>query len=154
LGKREDQRPQALVTRAAGFAKVVRLVLWWQKYPIPYPDLCVIAFLPHILDSSQAERDGQLETIKEVGLKFRGKPFKFLWSQGGDHFDFEEKLGAVGVGYPVISVIYESKKVFGKLRKSFNAENMENFLNDILNNKARFNKLPPLEKLKTIKVEK
>lgn len=89
-----------------------------------------------------------------MGLKFRGKPFKFLWSQGGDHFDFEEKLGAVGVGYPVISVIYESKKVFGKLRKSFNAENMENFLNDILNNKARFNKLPPLEKLKTIKVEK
>lgn len=87
-------------------------------------------------------------------MKFRGKPFKFLWSQGGDHFDFEEKLGAVGVGYPVISVIYESKKVFGKLRKSFNAENLENFLNDILGNKARFNKLPPLEKLKTIKVEK
>jgi len=27
--------------------------------------------------------------MKEVGLKFRGKPFKFLWSQGGDQFEFE-----------------------------------------------------------------
>ena len=60
-----------------------------------------------------------METIKEVGLKMRGKPFKFLWAQGGDHFEFEEKIGAVGVGYPVVTVIYEAKKLFGKLRKSF-----------------------------------
>ncbi len=60
-------------------------------------------------------------------------------------------MGAVGVGYPVISIIYESKKLFGKLKKSFNEENLENFLNDILNNKARFNKLPSFDKLKTIK---
>jgi hypothetical protein len=77
----------------------------------------VIAFLPHILDSSQAERDAHLETIKTVGLKFRGKPFKFMWTQGGDHFDLEEKLGAVGVGYPVITIVYEGKKLFGKLKK-------------------------------------
>jgi hypothetical protein len=72
----------------------------------------------------------------------RGKPFKFLWAQGGDHFEFEEKIGAVGVGYPVVTVIYEAKKLFGKLRKSFNEENFENYLTDIVNNKARFNKLP------------
>jgi hypothetical protein len=113
----------------------------------------VIAFLPHILDSSQAERDAHLETIKTVGLKFRGKPFKFMWTQGGDHFDLEEKLGAVGVGYPVITIVYEGKKLFGKLKKSFNEENLENFLNDILSNKARFNKLPPLEQLKTVVVD-
>ena len=51
-------------------------------------DLCAIVFLPHILDSSAEERESQLETIKEVGLKMRGKPFKFLWAQGGDHFEF------------------------------------------------------------------
>jgi hypothetical protein len=41
-----------------------------------------------------------------VALKFRGKPFKFLWSQGGDHFEFEERLGATGVGYPVVVSIF------------------------------------------------
>lgn len=81
--------------------------------------LCVITFLPNILDSNHQEFADYLEKIKEVGLKFRGKPYKFVWSQGGDHFEFEEKLGAVGVGYPVVTVIYESKKYFGKLRKAF-----------------------------------
>lgn len=93
-----------------------------------------------------------METIKEVGLRLRGKPFKFLWAQGGDHFEFEEKIGAVGVGYPVVTVIYEAKKLFGKLRKSFNEENFENYLTDIVNNKARFNALPTFSKLKTVKV--
>lgn len=47
-------------------------------------------------------------------------------------------------------VIYEGKKLFGKLKKSFNEENFEKFLSDILANKSRFNKLPQLEKLKKI----
>ena len=54
----------------------------------------------------------------------------------------------------MITVIYESKKLYGKLKKSFNEENLENFLNDILSNKARFNKLPPLSKLSPIPAEK
>jgi hypothetical protein len=29
-------------------------------------DVCVIAFLPHILDSSEAEREKYIETIKSV----------------------------------------------------------------------------------------
>ena len=124
MGEREDQRPQALGTREVDIASAVRRILWRKKYILNNEDLCVITFLSHILDSSQEERDTYLEKIKEVGLKFRGKPFKFLWSQGGDHFDFEEKLGAVGVGYPVVSIIYESKKLFGKLKKSFNEENL------------------------------
>lgn len=103
------------------------------------------------MDSSETEREQQLEKIKEIGLKYRGKPFKFLWAQAGDHFEFEEKLGTVGVGYPVVVAIYQSKSVFSKLRKSFSEENVDNYLTDILKNKMRFNKLPPLEKLTAIK---
>lgn len=91
-----------------------------------------------------------MDHIKEIGLKFRAKPYKFLWTQGGDHFEFEEKMGAVGVGYPVVAVIYEAKKYFGKLRKAFSEENVENYLNDILGNKVRMNKLPPWDPLKTV----
>jgi len=61
-------------------------------------------------------------------------------------------LGAIGVGYPVVVVIYETKKMFGKLRKSFSEETVENYLSEILANKIRLNKLPPLEPLKTIKI--
>lgn len=50
-------------------------------------------------------------------------------------------------------VIYESKKVFGKLKKSFSEENLQNYLSEILNNKVRMNTLPPIGNLKTITPE-
>jgi hypothetical protein len=50
-------------------------------------------------------------------------------------------------------VIYQTKSLFGKLRKAFNVENFEGYLSDILNNKVRMNKLPPLDPLKAVKVE-
>lgn len=40
--------------------------------------------------------------------------------------------------------------MYGKLRRAFNAENIELYLNDILGNKARMNKLPPLDPLKKV----
>ena len=110
----------------------------------------MLFFLPHILDSTPEERQTYLDSIKEIGLKFRAKPYRFLWSQGGDHFELEEKLGAVGVGYPVVAVIYEAKKYFGKLRKAFSEDNVESYLTDILSNKVRMNKLPPFEALETV----
>lgn len=56
----------------------------------------------------------------------------------------------MGVGYPVVIVVYEAKKYFVKLRKSFSEENVESLLNDIISNKVRMNKLPPLDPLKTV----
>ena len=50
----------------------------------------------------------------------------------------------------MVAVIYESKKYFGKLRKSFSIENIENYLTDILANKGRMNKLPSFETLEAV----
>jgi hypothetical protein len=52
-------------------------------------NLCVINFLPSALDATTEQRQSYLNTIKEVGLRFKGKPFKFLWSQGADQFELE-----------------------------------------------------------------
>lgn len=49
----------------------------------------MIAFLPHKLDCTPEERQKHLDIIKETALAHKGKPFKFLWAQGGDHFDVE-----------------------------------------------------------------
>ena len=124
MGTIENRRRQKLQSHSTNFPISLRRILPGQKYYIPKLDLCVITFLPHILDSSEEERQSYLDRIKEVALKFRGKPFKFLWSQGGDQFEFEEKLGAVGVGYPVVATIFNSKKIYGKLKKSFSEENL------------------------------
>lgn len=47
--------------------------------------------------------------------------------------------------------IFESKQVFGKMNKSFNIEHLTEYLNEILNNKAKFNKLVPLPKFNVVK---
>ena len=112
--------------------------------------LCVIYFLPHKLDSSPEERQKYLDTIKEVGLKFKGKPFRFMWTQGGDHFDVEEKLQVSGVGYPSLATIFHAKGIYGKLKKSFNEENIEDFLNSVLKNKAKFSKFGELPKFSKV----
>lgn len=102
------------------------------------------------MDSTPEERQKYLDNIKEVGLKYKGKPFKFLWTQGGDHFEVEEKLGVSGVGYPSLVTIFHTKGIYGKLRKAFNQENIEDFLNGVLGNKAKFSKFGELPKFSKV----
>jgi hypothetical protein len=100
--------------------------------------VCVITFLPHILDSGEDEREKYLETIRNVVRKFRGKPFTFVWSQGGDQYDFETIFGAEGSGYPSVIAISHGKKLFAKMRKAFDEDHLETFVNDILEGNGRF----------------
>ena len=53
--------------------------------------------------------------------------------------------------YPISVVIFENKKIMGKLLKSFNEEHLSDYLETIIKNKARMSHLPELPKLKTIK---
>lgn len=54
---------------------------------------CVIAFLPHIYDSSAEQRNEYIGLLKAIAEKNKGKPINFLWAQGGDFYDMEETFG-------------------------------------------------------------
>lgn len=105
---------------------------------IYYSGVCVISFLPHILDSGEEQREAYLDIIKEVGIKFRGKPFSFIWSQGGDQLDFETIFGAEGSGYPSVVAVSHNKKLFSRMRKSFSEEHLNDFAEAILEGKGKF----------------
>ena len=62
----------------------------------------------------------------------------------------EEKLGTVGIGYPTLVTIVESKKVISKMNRAFTKDNIEQYLNDVFSNKAKFSKLYELPKFSTI----
>lgn len=47
--------------------------------------LCVVVFLPNIIDSSNEERAVYLEMVRGVVNNFRDKPVSFMWAQAGDH---------------------------------------------------------------------
>ena len=84
--------------------------------------ICIISFLPHIADSSSKERNRYLDIIKEAKKSTRGKPIYYLWAQGGDYFDFEDKLH-LSFGYPAVIAVNYKKKMFSICRSSFSKEN-------------------------------
>ena len=103
--------------------------------------ICVIVFLPHIADSSSKERNRYLDIIKDAKKSNRGKPIYYLWAQGGDHFDFEDKLH-LSFGYPAVIAVNYKKKMYSICRSSFSKENLVSFISNLLNGKEHLSKLP------------
>ncbi len=111
--------------------------------------ICVIVFLPHIADSSSKERNRYLDIIKEAKKNNRGKPIYYLWAQGGDHFDFEDKLH-LSFGYPAVIAVNYKKKMYSICRSSFSKENLVSFISNLLNGKEHLSKLPDGIKIKKV----
>merc|ERR1712125_215329 len=63
--------------------------------------VCVLVFLPHILDSGAAGRNQLLEVVAAVRKRSNSEkiPVGFMWLQGGDQFEIEEKLN-LAFGWP------------------------------------------------------
>ena len=50
-------------------------------------------------------------------------------------------------------IIFQSKGLYGKLKRSFSGENLQQFVQETLSNKAKFSKLVDLPKFKTVEKE-
>ena len=73
--------------------------------------LCVISFLPDILDSQAAGRNGFLKVLRELGDKYKAKMWGWVWTAAAAHPKLEESLGIGGFGYPAMAVVNIRKKV-------------------------------------------
>lgn len=93
--------------------------------------LCVIMFVPHILDSLAKGRNQYLDTLAEVAKSQRGSPFQFAWSEGGAQQKMEEMMGLT-FGYPAAVVISAEKKVYAVQRGSWSKKNLVSFLNGVI----------------------
>ena len=47
----------------------------------PFGQVCVIAFLPHILDSQAKGRNGYLATLRTTSESFVKRPWAYLWAE-------------------------------------------------------------------------
>lgn len=91
-------------------------------------------FVPHILDSGKDGRNSYLAHLTEVAKKFRGKPFSFVWSEGGAQPDLEQKL-EVTFGYPALALLATEKKAFAIMRTSWTVDNIVSFINGVMSGK-------------------
>eukprot|EP01017_Pseudomicrothorax_dubius_P035101 TRINITY_DN4878_c0_g1_i1.p1 TRINITY_DN4878_c0_g1~~TRINITY_DN4878_c0_g1_i1.p1 ORF type:complete len:473 (-),score=108.72 TRINITY_DN4878_c0_g1_i1:113-1531(-) len=93
--------------------------------------ICIIAFLPHILDSSASERNRYISLLEEISTNHRSKPFTFLWAQAGDQFDLEEAM-SLGSGYPSVVAVSFSKKKYSILRGAFTKASVDSFITGLM----------------------
>ncbi|KAG5266122.1 hypothetical protein AALO_G00250020 [Alosa alosa] len=93
--------------------------------------LCIIAVLPHILDTGAAGRNGYLEVMMKMADKYKQKAWGWLWTEAGAQMDLESSLGIGGFGYPAMAAINARKMKFALLKGSFSETGIHEFLRDL-----------------------
>jgi protein disulfide-isomerase A6 len=89
--------------------------------------LCVLAALPHILDSGAAGREAYLQSLSKVAKTFR-KNFSFLWFEGGTaQTELEEALGLT-FGFPALVALSLDRQALAVLHGAFRDTNIQTFL--------------------------
>lgn len=105
---------------------------------------CILAFLPHILDGGASVRNGYLKALEQTFKKAKadGQPVGFVWLQGGDQFEIEEKL-SLQFGFPAAVAINVKKERFGIYRGSgFDKDSLSQFLGSMMIGRVPLQPLP------------
>lgn len=105
--------------------------------------VCVLAFLPHILEGGAKERNRLLKILNDVfkTAKADGTPVGFMWLQGGDQFDIEEKL-SLQFGFPAVIAIHLKKDKFGTHRGTFDNDSLGGFLKQMMIGRVPLHPIP------------
>jgi len=99
--------------------------------------LCVIAFLPHILDCDAGCRNGHLENFAKLGDKYKKKDWGWLWAESMQQQDLEQAVDVGGFGYPAMVVLSHKKMKYSTLTGSFSYDGINEFLRDLSYGKGR-----------------
>ncbi|XP_053315102.1 protein disulfide-isomerase A6 [Spea bombifrons] len=93
--------------------------------------LCIVAVLPHILDTGAAGRNSYLEVMLKLADKYKKKMWGWLWTEAGAQMDLETALGIGGFGYPAMAAINARKMKFALLKGSFSDQGINEFLREL-----------------------
>ncbi|XP_075869575.1 protein disulfide-isomerase A6 [Nelusetta ayraudi] len=93
--------------------------------------LCVIAVLPHILDTGASGRNVYLDVMMKMAEKYKKKMWGWLWTEAGAQMELEASLGIGGFGYPAMAAINTRKMKFALLRGSFSETGIHEFLREL-----------------------
>jgi protein disulfide-isomerase A6 len=93
--------------------------------------LCVIAFLPYILDCQSDCRNNYLSILKKLADKYKKRMWGWVWAEAGSQPEVEDSLGIGGFGYPAMAAVNARKMKFAVLRGSFDETGINEFLREL-----------------------
>lgn len=106
--------------------------------------ICIVAFLPHILDSTAAGRNAYLETLKKT-VKSKGKlGFRFLWTAAGSQPKLEKAMG-LEFGFPTVVALNQDKGLYAVSKGSFTKRGIGAFCESLMSGRAKTSTLDAVE---------
>ncbi|PIO74059.1 thioredoxin [Teladorsagia circumcincta] len=115
--------------------------------------LCIFAFLPHILDCQAKCREKYLSLLRDLGDYFKKNGWGWIWVEGGSQSELEEALSVGGFGYPAMVALNYRKMKFSMLKGSFDKDGIREFLRDLSYGKGQTAPIKGATFPKVIKIE-
>lgn len=106
--------------------------------------LCVVAFVSQE-EGTKKEKDEAV--IWEVAQEKSGKPFNFVYVDPAAQRSFASMFEVMGSDVPTVTVVSMRKNRYATYRKTFNAEGVGQFLDDVLAAKQRTQMIQEIPKL-------
>lgn len=111
--------------------------------------ICVIAVLPNINETTVSERNKNIETILDAVRYIHSSLFNYMWVQGGDYPDLEQKLGLT-FGYPAVVAVSFVKRKFKIMRTSYTLDNVQEFMKSLMYERRDLETMPNILSLNDV----
>lgn len=98
--------------------------------------ICVVVFLPHLLDCQSKCRNNHIAMLKEMAAKYRRNEWSWLWAEEMKFPELEDAVGVGGFGYPTMVAINIKKQVYAILKGVFDVDGISTFLNQIASGRS------------------
>jgi len=113
--------------------------------------VCVVAFLPHILDDTAKVRNERLDLLRSLIDTYKRKQWGWLWTEGFAHQKLDEQLRVSS--YPSLVVINPRKNIAVKMTTGFHKKGVEDFMRNVAYGKtagavtSSFDSFPAISKI-------
>ena len=111
--------------------------------------ICVLAALPHIMDSGKDGRNKYRDLLGAVGKSFRGSPVTFLWFEGTSQPALETAI-ELSFGFPALVAFSMDREAYAVLKGSFSQKGIASFLNGVMTGRQPTTKLSQLPSIATV----
>lgn len=93
--------------------------------------LCIISFLPNILDCQSKCRNEHLNLLRSFSESYKKHSWGWLWVEGSKQQNLEESIGIGGFGYPAQVAINSRKRKYVVLKGAFSHSGISSFLKEL-----------------------
>jgi protein disulfide-isomerase A6 len=99
--------------------------------------MCVVTFLPDILDTQAEGRNKYLEVLKGISQSYASMPYSYFWTAAGLQSGLEGSFNVGGFGYPAVVLYSPRKKIYTTLKGGFSHEEISELINTLRRGKAQ-----------------